>query len=74
MDVKKNRMPHFIIRVGISESMHNLLNCEKLSGGLGSDERYIYRWFEKTSVKTELNEAWKISLKFETVQMKNEVE
>jgi len=72
MDLKKTRNPHFIVRVGISESVYNLGNCEKISGGLGTDERYIYRWFEKTSTTTALQEAWRQAQKFDTVQMKNE--
>lgn len=74
MDLKKVKEPHFIVRVGISESIYNLDNCEKITGGLGSDERYVYRWFDKPSIKTELNEAWRKTLKFEPVQMKNEEE
>jgi len=72
MDLKKTRAPHFIVRVGISESVYNLGNCEKISGGLGSDERYIYRWFEKSSTLAALQEAWKQAQRFDAVQMKNE--
>jgi hypothetical protein len=72
MDLKKTREPHFVVRVGISESVHRLGNCEKISGGLGSDERYIYRWYEKSAVASALNEAWKAAQRSETVQMVNE--
>jgi len=72
MDLKKTRDPHFIVRVGISESIYHLGNCEKISGGLGSDERYIFRWFEKPSIAPALNEAWKQSQKSLAVQMQNE--
>jgi len=72
MDLKKTRNPHFVVRVGISESVYNLSNCEKISGGLGTDERYISRWFEKPSTNVALQQAWKQSQKFDAVQMKNE--
>lgn len=72
MDLKKVSQPHFIVRIGISESIYHLDNCEKMAGGLGSDERYIGRWHGKPSVKSELTEAWNKTLKFEPVQMKND--
>lgn len=71
MDLKKSKQPHFIVRVGISEAIFRLGNCEKILGGLGSDERYVYRWFEKVSVNSALNEAWRQTQKAEAVQMKN---
>lgn len=74
MDIKKNKNPHFIVRVGISESIYDLLSCERLQGGLGTDERYIHRWFEKTGVKSELQNAWQQSQKVIMVQMKNEID
>jgi len=73
MDLKKTRNPHFIVRVGISESIYNLNNCEKIAGGLGTDERYIYRWFEKPATTAALQAAWKQAQKSEAVQMKNEL-
>ena len=74
MDLKKTKAPHFIVRVGISEAVFSLDNCEKFFGGLGSDERYIHRWFEKPLIKSELEDAWKRSQKAEVVQMKNDID
>lgn len=71
MDVKKLKLPHFTIRVGISEAMFNLENCERIMGGLGPDEIYIYRWYERPYVNAELKEAWQRTIKFEPIVMKN---
>lgn len=70
MDEKKNKTPHFTVRVGISEATFKLDNCEKILGGLGSDDKYIYRWYEKTFINQELKEAWQKTVKFEQVVMK----
>lgn len=71
MDPKKIKDPHFVVRVGISESVYSLDNCERLLGGIGGDERYIHRWFERSSIKSDLQDAWSKTLKFEPVQMKS---
>lgn len=66
---KQNKIPHFIVRMGISETVYNLNNGEKLSGGLGADERLVRKWFGNPINKTSLEELWKRSLKPETVQV-----
>ena len=71
MDIKKLKTPHFIIRVGISDATFNLENCERISGGLGVDEIYVYRWYEKPSINAELKDAWKRTIKFDPIVMKN---
>lgn len=71
MDSKKLKIPHFTVRVGISEATFNLEDCEKMIGGLGIDERYIYRWFEKPFVSSELQNAWRRTVKFDPIIMKN---
>ena len=43
----------------MSEATFNLITCEKLSGGLGPDEKYVYRWIDRGSNKQELLEAYK---------------
>lgn len=57
MDPKKTPTPHIIIRLGISEVIYNL-NWEKLSGGLGSDERYIKHWVERHKEHLKLETHW----------------
>lgn len=74
MEPAQNKTPHFIVRIGISEAMYNIQNGEKLAGGLGSDERIIRKWFDKSSNKTNLNTAWQKSSKFKTVTMKEELD
>lgn len=71
MDKKKNSEPHFVVRIGISESMYTIDNCDRLSGGLASDERYIHRWYEKGAVKSILSEEWKKEQRAKAVQMKS---
>lgn len=71
---KTNSIPNFVIRLGISEAVFSLASCEKLSGGLGSDERYIRRWYERGSAKANLDEAWAKTIKFETVSVKEDVD
>ncbi|HNW26688.1 MAG TPA: hypothetical protein PLG15_03955 [Candidatus Gastranaerophilaceae bacterium] len=66
---KQNKNPHFIVRMGISETVYSLNNGEKLSGGLGADERWVRKWFENPINKASLQELWKRSLKVETVQV-----
>lgn len=72
MEPKKTNSPHFVVRIGISEAIYRLSSCEKIAGGLGSDDRYIHRWFEKASITSALQEAWKQSQKFDAVQMKGD--
>lgn len=57
MDPKKNPTPHIIIRLGISEVIYDF-NWEKLSGGLGSDERYIKHWSERHKEQLKLETMW----------------
>lgn len=74
MEPRHNSTPHFIIRIGISEAMYNIETKDKMSGGLGSDERLIRRWLEKTNVKSELTSVWAKSMKIKTVTMKEDLD
>lgn len=67
MDSNQNRTPHFIVRIGISEAMYNIMNSEKINGGLGSDERYIRRWMDRTSIRSDLQGLWKKNQKVKPV-------
>jgi len=58
MEPNRDKTPHFIIRIGISEATYNIASGEKISGGFGSEERLIRRWFDKAHVKSGLNNAW----------------
>lgn len=61
----KNRKPHFCLRIGISEAMFDLESTEKISGGLGSDERLVRRWMDKIFVLSDLRAAWERQKKVE---------
>ncbi len=58
-DPRITKVPQFIITIGMSEATFNLLTGEKLSGGLGPDEKYVYRWIDRGSNKQELIEAYR---------------
>ena len=72
MEPSHDKIPHFIVRIGISEAAYNIASGEKISGGLGSDERLIRRWFEKTHIKPSLNDAWLQSKKVKVLSFTNE--
>jgi hypothetical protein len=72
MDPHKIKTPHFVIRIGISEAVYDIEKGEKISGGVGSDERLIRRWFDKNMGKFDLKSAWKQSSKPKSVSMKSE--
>lgn len=59
MDPKKNPTPHIIIRLGISEVIYDIKNWEKISGGLGSEERYIKNWAERHREQLNLETMWR---------------
>ena len=58
MDLTKYPMPHFYVRISISEAVFTLNDCMKLNGGLGYEERFIYKWFGRIGIKDKLKELW----------------
>ncbi len=58
MDIAKNSSPHLVINLGMSEAEFSLRSKEKNNGGLGPDEKYVYRWLDKGSNLADLNECW----------------
>ena len=50
--------PHFIVRISISEATFNLADCTKLNGGLGYEERFIQKWFNRVGNKEKLKDLW----------------
>ena len=71
MEPKRDKTPHFIVRIGISEAMYYISTGDKMAGGLGSDERLIRRWIDRTFVQNDLNSAWTKSNKLLIVSMQN---
>lgn len=58
MSPRQNKIPHFIVRIGISEAMYCIDTGERLSGGVGNDEKYIRRWLERVFVREDLEVLW----------------
>lgn len=74
MDPSKSKIPHLIIRLGISEAMYDLEKFEKMSGGLGMDEKVVRRWLQRTLGRSDLDlsSAWKLSIKPKVVSIVQE--
>ncbi len=58
-DPRTVKTPQVIVTIGMSEASFNLLTNEKVSGGLGPEERYVIRWFDRGSNKEELKDAYR---------------
>ena len=58
MDIAKEATPHVVVNIAMSEAIFNINTAEKMSGGLGPDERYVLRWFSKGSTLEALKECW----------------
>ena len=58
MDLSKYQQPHFFVRITISEAVFSLSDCMKLNGGLGYEERFVYKWFGRIGIKDKLRELW----------------
>ncbi len=58
MDPTKNAIPHVTIRISISEATYSLNDFSKSNGGLGAEERYVLKWFNRFGIKDKLNELW----------------
>ncbi len=61
MDPKKIKSPHFTIKMGMSEATFDLSSCEKINGGLGFEERFIRRWYDRSGIKQKLTECWEFA-------------
>lgn len=58
MDLNKYQQPHFFVRITISEAVFAIADCAKLNGGLGYEERFVYKWFGRIGIKDKLKELW----------------
>lgn len=58
MDAAANPKPHVIITIAMSEAEFDLQSGDKTSGGLGPDERYVLRWFDKSNTISDLRACW----------------
>ena len=62
VNISKYQLPHFFVRISISEAAFALADCSKLTGGLGYEERFIYKWFGRVGIKEKLRELWNNTL------------
>ena len=58
MDMQKNPIPHVTVRISISEATFALADFSKMNGGLGYEERLVFKWFGRFGVKDKLTELW----------------
>ena len=58
IDISKYQQPHFFVRVSISEAVFSVNDCMKLNGGLGYEERFVYKWHGRIGIKDKLKELW----------------
>lgn len=59
MDLSKYQQPHFFVRISISEAVFSVNDCVKLNGGLGYEERFVYKWYGRIGIKDKLSDLWK---------------
>ena len=64
--VVKFHLPERIIRISISEGVYSLNDFSKLNGGLGAEERYVLKWFNRFGIKDKLSELWAFAEKNKT--------
>lgn len=60
MEPKKIAEPHFFVSIGISEACFAISDGKKMEGGLGTEDGYVKRWADRTNIKKELENHWKI--------------
>ena len=58
IDMSKYQQPHFFVRISISEAVFTINECMKLNGGLGFEERFVYKWYGRIGIKDKLKELW----------------
>ena len=69
MDPKKEPTPHLMVRIGISEGYFALDEAKVISGGLGSDTRYVIRWMRRNFQRYDFKTMWEEANKTETVDL-----
>jgi len=59
MNIAYNPNPHVIISLSMSSAEFDLKTQEKINGGLGPDDRFVLRWFNKPNTIPDLMACWK---------------
>ena len=72
INTAKYQQPHFFVRISISEAAFALADCSKLTGGLGYEERFVYKWFSRVGIKDKLKELWNNALSEQATQGNND--
>lgn len=73
MDPKKNKTPHFSVSLNISEACYSLTPVQRLSGSVGTDEKYVIMWANRPNINGELKKHWQYILKALTVAEDDDV-
>lgn len=60
VDKARFPFPHFMVNIGISSVVFTMEACEKIYGGIPTDEKYIQRWYMRSSAKATLEEYWQV--------------
>ena len=63
MEPERNHNPHVVVDFSMSDAEFDIKTGQKINGGLGPDERYVLRWFNKAGTLSALQETWKESAK-----------
>ena len=58
INLTKYATPHFFIRISISEAAFNINDCSKINGGLGYEERFVAKWYNRMGIKEKFVELW----------------
>ena len=58
MDISKKASPHVTISIGMSEAEFDIRTGDKRTGGLGPDEKYVFRWLGRADTLPDLNDCW----------------
>ena len=69
MNRAKMPVPHVIVTVGISEGIFSLESGEKVLGGLGPEEKYVVKWFNRYGVKDSLKKMWQMDEKAKVIKI-----
>ena len=72
IDLSKYQQPHFFVRISISEAVFSIEDCVKINGGLGYEERFIYKWYGRIGTKEKLQELWKTAASERGTESKTE--
>ena len=58
MEPNSNSNPHIVVDMSMSAAEFELKMGQKLNGGLGPDERYVFRWLNKSGTLPALMDTW----------------